>query len=54
MQKSFVCPVLLLLALTGCGAGESEPGPGGVSADDANALDEAAEKLDTESARETE
>jgi hypothetical protein len=54
MPSSFVYPLLLLLALTGCGADESETGPGGVSADDAKALDEAAEKLDTESAGEPE
>lgn len=52
MSKSFLGPLLLLLALGGCGAGENEPGPGGVSADDAKALDEAAAKLDAEAAGE--
>jgi hypothetical protein len=35
-----------LLSLSGCGPSETDPGPGGVSAGDAEALDEAAKKLD--------
>lgn len=54
MPKAFAAPLLLILAISGCGTGESEPGPGGVSAEDAKALDEAAEKLDAESAGEPE
>ncbi|HEV7232897.1 MAG TPA: hypothetical protein VGN36_01530 [Sphingorhabdus sp.] len=42
--------LFLLLALSACGEGESEVGPGGVSAEDAEALDKAAEKLDSEAA----
>ncbi|MFM2411015.1 MAG: hypothetical protein RL481_1843 [Pseudomonadota bacterium] len=37
---------ILLLGLAGCGPAESDPGPGGVTAGDAKALDEAAQKLD--------
>ena len=36
----------LLLMLTACGAADSDPGPGGVTAGDAEALDKAAKKLD--------
>ena len=40
-------PVLLLMAaLASCGPANNEPGPGGVSVEDARALDEAAEQLD--------
>ena len=41
--------LLMCLAATGCGHADSDPGPGGVSVEDAQALDEAAAKLDTES-----
>jgi hypothetical protein len=34
------------LALAGCGSGENDPGPGGVTMGEARALDEAAEMLD--------
>lgn len=50
MLKSFILPFLLIVALAGCGASESEPGPGGISVEDAKALDDAAEKLDAEAA----
>lgn len=40
-----VCLSLLLL-LAGCGPAPSDPGPGGVTAGDAEALDKAAQKLD--------
>jgi hypothetical protein len=36
----------LLLLLTGCGANDTDPGPGGVTVGEARALDEAAEMLD--------
>lgn len=39
-------PLLMLAGLIACGPAEDEPGPGGVSAEDARALDEAAAKLD--------
>jgi hypothetical protein len=48
MQKFGFLLLLVLLMLSGCGDGASEPGPGGVSAEDARALDEAAAKLDDE------
>ena len=32
--------------LAGCGAGDNDPGPGGVTVGEARALDEAAEMLD--------
>lgn len=53
MSKSLIYLLPLLLVLGGCGAGESEPGPGGVSAEDAKALDDAAAKLDAEAAGES-
>ena len=40
-------PVLLLMAaLASCGPADNEPGPGGVSVEDARALDDAAQELD--------
>lgn len=36
------------LVLASCGADDSDPGPGGVSMEDARALDKAAAKLDAE------
>jgi hypothetical protein len=41
--------VILSLALAACGPADNDPGPGGVSTEDARALDEAAAKLDTKS-----
>ena len=35
-----------VLLLAGCGADETDPGPGGVTVGEARALDEAAEMLD--------
>jgi hypothetical protein len=35
-----------LLMLASCGPADTDPGPGGVTAADAEALDEAAKKLD--------
>lgn len=39
-------PLLILAGLVACCPAADEPGPGGVSAEDARALDEAAAKLD--------
>jgi hypothetical protein len=39
-----LCAALLLLS--GCGAGDNDPGPGGVTVGEARALDQAAEMLD--------
>jgi hypothetical protein len=36
--------------LTACGPSQSDPGPGGVSIEDARQLDEAAKKLDSRTA----
>jgi hypothetical protein len=36
--------------LTACGSSQSDPGPGGVSIEDARQLDEAAKKLDSRTA----
>jgi|JI7StandDraft_1071085.scaffolds.fasta_scaffold66893_2 hypothetical protein len=36
----------LILTASGCGSADSDPGPGGVTAGDAKALDAAAKKLD--------
>lgn len=41
-----VVAAALLLALAGCGQGENTPGPGGVTAGEARALDEAAEMIE--------
>jgi hypothetical protein len=38
--------LLACAALAGCGAGDNDPGPGGVTVGEARALDEAAEMLD--------
>ncbi len=38
--------VVMTLALAACGGAPDDPGPGGVSNSDAQALDEAAAKLD--------
>jgi hypothetical protein len=46
MITKFLLPSVLLLS--SCGPGPNDPGPGGVSAEDARALDSAAEKLDAE------
>lgn len=48
MPKSLLPLTLLLLGTSSCGPANDDPGPGGVSAADAKALDEAAQKLDTE------
>lgn len=45
-------PALLALLLVACGDGRRETGPGGVSVEDAKALDKAAAKLDAEAAGE--
>jgi hypothetical protein len=34
------------LALAGCGSGDNQPGPGGVTVGEARALDEAAEMIE--------
>jgi hypothetical protein len=38
--------LLFLLPLTGCGAGDNDPGPGGVTVGEARALDEAAAMIE--------
>jgi hypothetical protein len=38
--------LLLVTALAACGPADSDPGPGGVTAGDAKALDQAAQQLD--------
>lgn len=53
MKNRSSYPVLslaMLLLLSSCGAADSDPGPGGVSMEDARALDKAAAKLDAEQA----
>lgn len=44
MERPFV--LLALFALAACGAGENDPGPGGVTVGEARALDEAAEMIE--------
>jgi hypothetical protein len=43
--RLLLCSIAVLL-LSSCGPSENDPGPGGVSAGDAAALDKAAQKLD--------
>ena len=46
MRVAKTLVLLLIAALASCGPADNEPGPGGVSVEDARALDEAAEELD--------
>ena len=46
MRVSKTTVLLLIAALASCGPADNEPGPGGVSVEDARALDEAAKQLD--------
>lgn len=49
MKRICIPAVLLaLLSLAACGPAPTDPGPGGVTTEDAQALDKAAEKLDRE------
>ena len=45
-KKSSLFLAVLLLLTSACGPADSDPGPGGVTAADAKALDAAAKKLD--------
>lgn len=45
-RLSLVLPLVVLLALAGCGKADNEPGPGGVTVGEAKALDEAAQMLE--------
>jgi hypothetical protein len=49
-KRCSFCPLILglFLVLAGCNQTPNEPGPGGVSKEDARALDAAAAKLDKE------
>ena len=49
-----VLAALLAGLATGCGPGENDPGPGGVTVGEARALDEAAEMLDKQQAADSE
>jgi hypothetical protein len=42
----YLLPIAAFLALTACGENSSQSGPGGLTPEDARALDDAAEKLD--------
>ena len=42
--------VLLFVLLAACGPAPTDPGPGGVTVEDAKALDKAAERLEAEQA----
>ena len=46
MRRALPLLAIPLLALAGCGPGENDPGPGGVTVGEARALDEAAAMLD--------
>ena len=45
-KHTLLISAALLLSVSGCGPADSDPGPGGVTAGDAKALDAAAKKLD--------
>jgi hypothetical protein len=45
-MKRHAITVALTAALSACGPGENDPGPGGVTAGEAKALDQAAAMLD--------
>ena len=45
-KNAVLISAALLLSVSGCGPADSDPGPGGVTAGDAKALDAAAKKLD--------
>ena len=47
MKPNLLFASILVLLVTGCGPGENEPGPGGVTVGEAKALDDAAAMLDT-------
>lgn len=47
-SRTLLALAMLPLTLAACGPADSDPGPGGVSVEDARALDEAAAKLDAE------
>lgn len=52
-MKLGLSPAFAAILLIGCGQADApSAGPGGVSAEDAQALDEAAAKLDSETAAE--
>lgn len=44
--KALLVSAVAMLAVSACGPADSDPGPGGVTAADAEALDAAAKKLD--------
>ncbi len=48
MRVSRTTVLLLIAAMASCGPADNEPGPGGVSVEDARALDKAAEQLDSQ------
>ena len=45
-MKNRAIAIALIVMLAACGPGENDPGPGGVTAGEAKALDEAAAMLD--------
>jgi hypothetical protein len=45
-RHHYALAIMALLMLASCGPADTDPGPGGVTAADAEALDEAAKKLD--------
>lgn len=53
MNRSAFLLLFLSASLSACGGGPGDPGPGGVSNEDAKALDEAASKLDADTASQT-
>jgi hypothetical protein len=49
-RRILLALICFTLALSACGGAPSDPGPGGITNEDAQALDEAAAKLDAEQA----
>jgi hypothetical protein len=45
-KNTLLISATLLLSVSACGPADSDPGPGGLTAADAKALDAAAKKLD--------
>jgi hypothetical protein len=50
-RRTLAIAAMLACFLSGCGGADSDPGPGGVTHEEARELDEAAEKLDTQPAQ---
>jgi hypothetical protein len=52
-SRAAFAPIMLSIILVACGPADGDIGPGGVSVEDADALDEAAAKLDAGTPQQT-